>query len=463
MAALSLLALCVLHPATGQEPPADRPHIILFLSDDHSWADSGVYGNPVVRTPHIDRLAGDGMRFTHAFAGTPSCTPSRAVIYTGLMSSRNGSMANKSPISEGIRTLPHYFRDLGYRVVLMGKHMVYPADAFPFEYHEASAWEPGYDRGLYKDLVTEEVDRLLADHDQSVPLLLIVASHSPHVQWPENDGYDAATVDIPPHLTDTYETRVYRTLYYTDVSLMDERLGAVMESVDRHGYRDRSLFIYASDQGAQWPFEKWNLYDGGIRVPLIARWPGRVAAASTSSAMISLADLLPTFLYVAGTEPPEHIDGRSFLPVLRGEADAHREEIFATHTGDYLGGPDSKLLNDAPMRAVRTKRHKYIRNLKPGMRFETHTDFVRKIPRKSLDFFFWQSWLDRAETDPDAAQRLFRYHYRPAEELYDLESDPHELNNLADDPQHRPVLEALRAKLAAWRSVQGDDVPAVAP
>ena len=452
-------------PSHAQERPShevgpshaqERTNIVFYFSDDHGWADSGAYGSEVVRTPNIDRLASEGMLFRQAFAATPTCTPSRAATYTGLMPARNGSMANKTPIRAGVKTLPNYFRQMGYRVVLMGKHMVYPEDAFPFEYIPATTYEPGRERGLYRDLVTAQVDSVLEHHDPEVPLFLLVASYSPHVQWPENEVYDWREVDLPAQLIDTKETRIYRTMYYTDVTLMDERLGEVMASVDRHGYRDNTLFVYASDHGPQFPFGKWSLYDLGIRIPLVIRWPGRVEAGARTDALVSLVDLLPTFIEAAGGAAPDKLDGLSFLPVLTGEAEQHREAVFASHTGDFLGGPDSERINDAPMRAVRTDRYKYIVNLNPETPYRTHDDVVQRIPRQSLDFHYWPSWIEKAETDRDAAMRIHRYRYRAPEELYDLASDPDELNNLAEAPRYRDVLLDLRSRLSRWRQAQTD-------
>jgi N-sulfoglucosamine sulfohydrolase len=443
-----LSALAVILPLLGPSPvrAAGRPHIILFVSDDHGWADSGAYGNKVVRTPHLDALARQGMHFTHAFAASPTCSPSRSALLTGLMPFRNGAHANHSDVRPDVRSWPHYFKALGYRVVLAGKADVRPRKAFPFEYPRSQKREPGKPRGLYMNLDTDAVARILAEHDRSTPLCLVVCSHSPHVYWPKNKGYDPAKVDLPPYLVDTPVTRRARTEYYTDITLMDERLGAVLRAAKEHGYKD-ALFAYTTDQGAQWPHAKWNLYDAGLRTPLIVRWPGHVEAGSTSDAMVSLVDLLPTFLEAAGGKPPADIDGRSFLDVLRGKKEGHREVIFAAHTGDGR-------MNRTPMRCVRTRTHKYILNLRPDLEYTTHiTDGIDLDGRD-----YWKSWLQKARTDPAAAAIVRAYQNRPAEELYDLRKDPHEMKNVAGDPANAELLASLRKQLAAWRKEQGDAV-----
>ncbi|MGH7200053.1 MAG: sulfatase-like hydrolase/transferase, partial [Planctomycetaceae bacterium] len=276
------------------------------------------------------------------------------------------------------------------------------------------------------------------------------------------DGYDTANVELPPTFIDTPETRRYRTMYYTDITLMDRRLGAVYDSVKQH-LGENTLFIYTSDHGAQWPFGKWNLYDAGIRVPMLAVWPGRIKPKSTCDAMISFADVLPTFIELTAESRDEsretrdgesgsgpstlgfRLDGRSFAAVLRGDAAEHRDEIYATHSGDGN-------MNVYPIRCVRTRTHKYILNLHPEFEYATHID----LGSNPDGLEFWRSWERAAESDPRAAEIVARYHRRPREELYDLRTDPHELHNLADSPQHAELLADLRGKVKAWMKSQGD-------
>ncbi len=428
---------------------SDRPHVVLFIADDHTWQDCGPYGASDIRTPHLDRLAEEGMRFDLAFAATPTCSPSRSAIYTGLYPFRNGAHANHSLVRDGLKSLPHYMGELGYRVVIAGKTHIGPRPVFPFEYLENSnVMPPGKNHVLWTDLNTRAVDRLLAGHDRSRPLCLVVCSHSPHVYWPENDGYDPLGIKLPPYLLNTPQTRATRCQYYTDVTWMDKQVGQVRAALKTHGYADRTLFMYTADQGAQWPFAKWNLYDAGIRAPLLVHWPGRVPPGSTTRAMVSLIDLLPTMIEAAGGTPPPDIDGRSFLPVLLGRKGQAREEVFASHTGD-------KGMNQAPMRCIRTERYKYIVNLAPQIPYTTH------ITKGSEPAAYWASWLRLAEKDAKAAALVERHNHRPAEELYDLQADPYELKNLAADPAHAELLAKLREKVRQWRVQQGEDLSKV--
>lgn len=431
----------------GDRAPS-RPHVVLFISDDHTWHDCGPYGAKDVRTPNLDRLAREGMRFDAAFAASPTCTPSRSAIYTGFYPFRNGAHANHSLVRDGLRSLPHRMQELGYRVVLAGKTHIGPRPVFPFEYlPDSNVMPAGKDHVLWTDLNTGAVDRLLAAHDRKQPLCLLVCSHSPHVYWPENEGYTPEKVRIPPYLLDTPETRTVRGRYYTDVSWMDRQLGEVRSSLEKHGYTPNTLFVYTADQGAQFPFGKWNLYDAGIRAPLLASWPGKIRPRSTNRALVSLVDLLPTVIEAGGGTAPAELDGRSFLPVLHGQAQQHREEVFAAHTGDAR-------MNRSPMRCIRTGRYKLIRNLAPETPYKTHID--AGVSADGRDY--WTSWEQKAERDPAAARVVHRYRHRPAEELYDLREDPYELKNLAAEARHAKRLADLRKRLDAWRVQQGEDL-----
>src|SRR4051794_22541998 len=245
----------------------------------------------------------------------------------------------------------------------------------------------------------------------------------------DSDGpYAPTELKLPPYLVDTPQTREMRCKYYTDVSHMDQQLGEVLGSLAKHGYDDTgTLFLFTSDQGAQWPFAKWNLYDAGIRVPLLARWAGKVKPGTTTDALVSLVDLLPTMLNAAGAtdQVTPKFDGRSFLEVLLGRSDHHDDAVFASNTGDGD-------MNRSPMRAVRTSRYKYILNLLPDAPVKTHISDGGGAD----GLYYWRSWEALAKTDPHARELVDHYRHRPAEELYDVQADRYELHNLAADPSH---------------------------
>lgn len=428
-------------PAALRGAGKTAPHIVLFLADDHGWRDSPLYGNRAVRTPNLERLAAAGVTFSNAFCASPSCVPSRAVLMSGLMPARNGAEANHSQQKAGTPTLPRLLAQRGYRVAHFGKSHFLPAA----NYREMEFIPSEIRRGpLNNDLDPSALDRWLADRpDTKSPVCLVVGCHSPHVYWPEINGYDPARVDLPPTFVDTPETRDHRARYYTDISIADAQLGQVYDSAVKY-LGANLLFLYTSDNGAQWPFGKWNLYDDGIRAPMVAAWPGVIRPGSRTAAMVSFADLLPTLLEASGGQTPPGLDGQSYLGVLRGAARSPRDRVFATHTNDGN-------MNVYPMRCVRTARFKYILNLHPEWKYTTHIDRGKDADGA----YYWRSWVRKAESDAAAAAVVKRYHERPREELYDIVSDPYETRNLAQ--VRRDTAAALRRDLESWMKRQGDE------
>ncbi len=442
VASLAPLAMAGGAFATGKK--TDRPNIILFISDDHGYADSGVYGDKYVRTPNIDRLATQSMRFTHAYAASPLCVPSRCVIQSGLMPHRNGAHAFGTGIKEAVKLMPDYFRELGYHTAHVGK------------WHHGKGKMPVYD---YKDADVHKAVNVIAGHDKAKPLFLVACTKPPHLPWAKNTTYDLNKIKLPPNFVDTPETRQCRAEYYTDVTLMDGILGKVLAAAKNHGFDDNTLVLYTSDQGANWPFAKWCVYDAGLRVPFMVRWPGKVKADTVTDAMVSFCDILPTCVQVAGGKPPADIDGRGFLDVLTGKTDKHRKHVFGTHTG-YTTGFNG-VNNHSPARTIITPTHQYILNLDSGRVFDTHITGCKPTSRWYVAF--WDSWVAKAKTDPAAKAIVDAYRHRPVEELYDLRSDPYERKNLADDPEYARMKATMRKQIDAWRKQQEDDVPLILP
>jgi N-sulfoglucosamine sulfohydrolase len=283
------------------------------------------------------------------------------------------------------------------------------------------------------------------DRAAAKPLCLFVGSNWPHVPWPEDlHGYDPNALPLPAGSVDTPATRAWRARYAAAVTKADDDLGWILDAAK--AYLDEgALFLFSSDHGAQWPFGKWNCYEAGVRVPLMVAWPGMIKPGTRTDAMVSWVDFLPTILEAAGGRPPRQIDGRSFLPVLRGESSTHRDRIFTTHSGDGRW-------NIYPIRSLRTSEWKYIWNLNPEFAFTTHIDLPGNLGQRA----YWSTWEAASKTDPHAAALVKRYHARPADELYDLKADPHEQRNLAADPAQAARLREMRAELERWLHEQGD-------
>lgn len=437
---LTLWTAAVTAAVTATVSAAERPTIVVFLADDLGVLDTQPYGAAAIRTPHMQALADDGLTFDAAFVASPSCAPSRAALLTGRYPARNGSEANHSKPRADLQKWPAWFQAQGYEVVAFGKvsHYKHTAD-YGFDYFDHDTF---HDQQSIPAAVQWLQSRPRAG---AKPLCLMVGTNWPHVPWPESpEGYDPDALPLPAGSVDTPVTREYFARYAAAVTRADNDLGAIRQAVREHLDPD-ALFLFSSDHGAQWPFGKWNLYESGIRVPLIVAWPGVVRAGARTGALVSWIDILPTLLQAAGGAPPEDIDGRSFLPVLRGETATHRDRIFTTHSGDGRW-------NIYPIRSVRTDRWKYINNLHPEFAFTTHIDLAN--PRDGRATF--ASWEERARTDSQAAAIVQRYHQRPAEELYDLETDPHELHNLAADPAQAVRLFELRTDLDGWMTSIAD-------
>lgn len=431
---LLALASAPAGPAVADSAPS-RPHVLVFICDDLSARDLVPYGARDVRTPRIASFAREALVFDRAFIVSPACAPSRAALLTGLNPARSGAIANHQNKRDEVASLPPLLAALGYQTAAFGKVAHGPRDAPRHGFSHIP------ESGRFQ---VADIADWLAARDRGKPVVLFAGTPAPHVPWPKNDGYDPAALTVPRNHYDTPEYRADRARYYTDVTQADSDFGAVLDLVHRE-LGPETVVIFTSDHGAQMPFGKWNLYDEGIRVPLLIAWPGRVRPGRTA-AMVNWTDLLPTLLEALGGLVPDGLDGRSFARVLGNPAAAHRDRIFTTHNNDGRA-------NVYPIRSVRTNRWKYIRNLQPGWIHSNHSDRFRKEGTAR----FFESWEMAAETDPRAAFVLTRYRQRAAEELYDLATDPDELNNLAADARHAATLVQLRTELDAWMAGQGDD------
>ena len=421
-----------------------KPNIVVMIADDLTYHDLGCWGNTDVKTPNLDRLASQGMRLTRCYTTAPVCSPTRQSLYTGLYPVRSGAYPNHAIVKPEVKSLPFYLKPLGYRVGLVGKTHFGPAANFPFEY---PGQEPGADIGdenAEKELNYAAAEQFM-DRDKTQPYCLIVTPHEPHEPWNKGDAsvYDPATLKLAPYLVDTPRTRSARARYYAEVNVLDQQVGQVMDAVERTGQANNTLFVFVSEQGSSMPHGKWTLYDAGIRSATIARWPTKIKAGSTSDALCQYIDLLPTFMQMAGGQAPTTIDGRSILNVLTGKTNTARDFVYAEETSrGIIQGPEAY-----GIRAVADHNWKYILNLNPDATFQ-NTEVRTPL---------FQSWVRKGETDAFARQQAEMYQHRPAVELYDLQNDPYELKNLADQPDQKANLNRMRAALDAWMKQQGDE------
>jgi len=414
----------------------DRPNFLVFIGDDMTWTDAGCFGNSEVRTPHIDQLAREGMRLTACFTPAPMCSPTRQALYTGLFPVRNGAHPNHSRIHEGIRTMPHFLTDLGYRVALSGKRHFGPPESFPFEF-----------LGPDKDPDFEAIETFV-DDENDAPWCLVVCSNQPHTPWNRGntDQYPPKSLTLPPYMVDTPATRRGLSQYYAEVTEMDGELGRCLAILDESGQRDHTCIVFLSEQGSSFPHCKWTLYDTGIRAAGVVAWPGVVEPGTSSDALISYVDLLPTLIEAAGGTPSDELDGRSFLAVLNGTSTQHRDAVFAVQTTrGIIKGSEAY-----GIRCVRDGRYKYILNLNAENQFSNTVSESEGI---------FATWKHKAQQNPTAAKLVEGYLRRPEVEFYDLAADPFELNNLAASPtpEQQVRMQQLRQQLDAWMAQQGDE------
>lgn len=454
-----LLLMCIASLHTWAQGDQAKPNIVLFIADDMTWFDAGCYGSADVKTPHLDKLASQGMRFLNCSTSTAMCAPTRQQLYTGLWPVRSGAYPNHSAVKEGTKSLGHHFKALGYRVAISGKKHYKPAASYPFKTLPGGK---GHDNGKdkKKDLNLDAINDFITE-DQDQPYFLICATNQPHAPWNRGDAkaYVTEQLSLPPFLADTPTTRSELAKYFAEITYADALLGEVMAAVDEAGQADQTIMIFTSEQGSQLPFGKWTCYEAGLRTAFVVRWPGQIEPGSTSDALVQYVDVVPTLLDAAGGEPTtidtgregapdggRGFDGASFLSVLRGKQDKHRDYVYGVHTtrGIIMG-------SDYPIRSISDGRHKLILNLNHE---EAFSNLVIKSDRSPI----WASWIKAAEAgDAHATDRLGLYQYRPAVEFYDLKDDPHELSNLAKHEGLQPIIASLRDQLDAWMKQQGDE------
>ena len=434
--------------------PSKKTHVLFILSDDHTWRDMGAYGNADVHTPNLDRLAITGMRFDRAFAAAALCTPARLAIASGQWPHGFEPPANRHQ-----SFLVSAMRRAGYRTVSVAK-------TIPGDFH---------DRIRCGKTTARPAADYIAAYDRNEPMFMIFGAQGTHVEWPRGQAarLDAAKFSVPPNQIDTPETRERLRAYYSAVTHVDLQVGELLAALDAKGWSDDTLVIYSSDQGASFPFAKWCLYDDGIRVPLLIRHPRRIAAGSSTSAMVSQIDFAATLLDFTGTDPSGSA-GRSFLPVLTGKQTAHREAVFASHRGDHGRGKDPAKdgmpqhhHNRNPALAIRTTSHKLIVNTRPSVPFgvlvngycNTNPNLKPNRPVTG----FWQSWQRREAQSGEAAALVRRFLFRPKVELFDLDADPWEMQNLAPVESHSSIRDKLKSRLNSWRVASKITLPDYGP
>ena len=440
---IQLLAFLALAAVTAA---ARQPNFLIIMADDCTYNDLPLYGGQNARTPNIDRLATQGLTFNRAYLAEAMCQPCRSELFTGQYPLRNGCAWNHSASRPGVRSLPHHLTPLGYRVGIAGKVHVKPAQVYPFE--NVAGFDPNCVRDPTRPHDLNAVREFIS-RDADQPFCLVVALVEPHVPWVMGDAsqYPPRKIKLPPNIADTPRTRQDFGKYLAEITYMDGQVGELLETLEISGHADDTVVLFTSEQGSQFPGCKWTNWDTGIHTALIARWPGRVAAGKRTDAIVQYADVVPTFLELAGTRPAG-FDGSSFASVLLGKSDQHRQFAYGIHN-NLPEGPAY------PIRTITDGRFRYIRNLLPDeIYIEKH--LMGSKGDGKLNNPYWATWVYTAFDTPRTYNLVKRYTRRPAEELYLTAEDPYEMTNLAADPKFAQVKQRLASELDQWLTAQGD-------
>lgn len=415
----------------------DLPNLLFITADDVGWKDLSCYGNANIKTFHLDNLARQSTFFENAFGVTSSCSSARTSWLTGQYVHTHGVDAlthlypfrQLSPFKE---TLPKYLRRKGYKTAIGGKWHIAP-------YLPRSLY--GYDVTLNSILDiqidnTQTIRNFLKDNG-SLPFYMELNFMQTHRDLDGGFHYDPdfpvdpAVIEVPSYmgLPDWADIRQDLSRYYSQILKMDTLIGEVLAELKSLGLEERTLVVFVSDNGAPYPGNKMTLYDRGIGTPLLIKYPRLTTSPRRIKELVSTIDLVPTFLELAGIKPPKNLEGKSLLPLLQG----------GVHHRDHVFGEMNYHVKHIPMKAVRTQRWKYIRNLNSnpiGLDGLASTPWARKL--LELDE---HPWLRK----------------RPGEELYDLREDPHETFNLAFDPAYGSIKGELRELLRTFDKPTSND------
>ena len=331
--------------------------MLIIMADDCTFNDLSLYGGKNAKTPNINKLASEGLVFDNAYLAEAMCQPCRSELFTGKYPMSNGCAWNHSSSRPKIKSVPQYLIEIGYRVGLSGKVHVKPASVYPFT--KVEGFDVNCVRNPTRDHSLEGISGFMsANKNQS--FCLVVALVEPHVPWVMGDPskYPPGKIVLPPNIADTKRTREAFSRYLAEITYMDKQVGDILNALEESGEASDTLVLFTSEQGSQFPGCKWTNWDTGLHTALVARWPGVIDPGKRTSALIQYADILPTLIDLTGSEvPKKSFDGKSFLPVLKGNKGTHRRYVYGMHN-NLPEGPSY------PVRTVSDGSFRYLRNLK---------------------------------------------------------------------------------------------------
>lgn len=460
IACVVLLTVSAAPLSLAQDQAPKKPNILFLLSDDHSYPYLGCYGNPDVKTPNLDRLASEGMRFDRMFVACPQCVPSRATLMTGRSPVAVRMVRFTSPLPADVPGLPDLLRDKGgYFTGVAGRsyHLDGPATGGQrpapeigrvLDENNLRAFKTRVDYMEKGGGMKDFGGKLAAFLDKvppGKPWFFWLGFSDPHYPWATTGARgvpDPSKLTLPPHLPDLPGVREDLARYLAEIEHLDTDVQSVLDMLKQRGLDQNTLVVFMGDNGMAMPHGKGALHDPGINVPLIVRWPGIVKPAQSTRTLVSGEDFAPTMLEAAGVAPLKEMSGISYLKLLRGEPFTARKYIFAErgpHGGDGGMKPDILASTFDLARCVRSDRFKLIYNCTPHQAV---------APVDSQRDPGWQA-MKAAYDERKLAEPFVKAYFttpRATFELYDLDADPGELKNLADDPNFKePLLELKRA------------------
>lgn len=461
-----VLSLLLVIGLGGLLAAAEKPNILLLLSDDHSYPYLSCYGDGNVRTPTIDQLAAEGMRFHRYFTAAPQCVPSRAALLTGRSPVAARMTRFSAPLPRDEITFAELLREQGgYFTGVCGRSYHLDGSARQGEIvaqtFERQKLRTFTDRMDYVATggdaqVAGQVAEFLAQKPAGKPFFLWANFSDPHHAWnaPAEFRPDPKSLKLPPQWPDLPGVREQLADYCAEVNRLDQTVKSVLDLLAQRGLLENTLIVFTGDNGQALPHGKGSLYDPGCHVPLVVRWPGKVKPGSESRCLLSGEDLGPTLLAAAGLPAGPKMSGQSFLPLLVGQAHQPRKHVFFER-GPHGSAPVTASASSAPYdlsRAVRGERYKFIYNCTPSIPYG---------PVDSAQGAFWKEMqaAHAAGKLPPGMVKTYFTSPRPIYELYDLEADPGELNNLSGQPVLAAVERELRNALAEKMVLDWDYLP----
>ncbi|MEX2511578.1 MAG: sulfatase [Cyclobacteriaceae bacterium] len=429
-----LLSLALLMGSFGLSAENRPPNFIFILTDDISAEDLSIYGNQMIHTPNLERVAMRGLVFDNAYLTTSSCSPSRISMITGRYPHNTGAPEIHVELPSGQNTFVQELKKAGYHTVLSGKNHMAPPNQLGFS--EYSDSKPSGSENWLSHLQNRPKDQ---------PFFFWLASHDAHRDWQVNDkapSYLPNQVEVPPYMYDGPLTREDLTGYYHEISRNDYFVGVIWDELERQGILDHTYVIYLSDNGRPFPRSKTYLYQNGIQTPLVIAGP-KVKPGRTN-ALVSAIDVSATILELAGLEISETIQGVSFLKILQDPEAIIREVAFAERNWHRYSMHE---------RMVRYGDWIYIRNNWPNKRNLSGESDPHQFPAAK------ELWDRHEKGQLTPAQSLITLLPQPAEELYHIKNDPHNLMNVLYEPENRELVNKMRILLTIWTNQTGDNIP----